>query len=374
MASAIDVAPLGTSLLEGSIQRPAAVQLAFRGQIVDARAAFAHLSALADERGEAVSAAVFHVQRCELELRAGEAVQAARLLDEWEHWAASDPRGEVVRHRLAAILGAIQGLPQAAEREAAATFDRIGADPAHHWDALEARRALGIARLFARDWDRAVSSLNEIWAHTVREGVDDPGAFPVAADLVEALVESGDIGAAREVVERLGRLAVEQGHPWGLPTVARCGAVIQLAERYADDAAVTLAEAATSYGELGLGFDQARSLMFLGRAQRRSKKRGDARRSLEQAAAIFARLGCDGWAAQAASELARVSGRRPAEEGQLTPSELRVAQLAASGLSNKEIASQLFVSVYTVEGHLKHAYAKLGVRSRSQLAAALDSA
>ena len=64
-------------------------------------------------------------------------------------------------------------------------------------------------------------------------------------------------------------------------------------------------------------------------------------------------------------------GRRAATEDRLTPSEERVAALAASGLSNKEIARQLLVSVYTVEEHLSHAYAKLGIRSRSQLAAHL---
>ena len=61
--------------------------------------------------------------------------------------------------------------------------------------------------------------------------------------------------------------------------------------------------------------------------------------------------------------------RWTAAEGELTASERQVAELAASGLSNKEIAGRLFVTVYTVEAHLSHAYAKLGVRSRAQLAA-----
>jgi DNA-binding NarL/FixJ family response regulator len=78
--------------------------------------------------------------------------------------------------------------------------------------------------------------------------------------------------------------------------------------------------------------------------------------------------GSAGWAAAAGQELARLSGRRPAGESALTPSEQRVAELAARGLANKEIAAQLFVSVYTVEAHLSHAYAKLGVRSRAELA------
>ena len=71
------------------------------------------------------------------------------------------------------------------------------------------------------------------------------------------------------------------------------------------------------------------------------------------------------------SELSRVGARRPAPAGELTPTERRIAELAAEGLANKEIASRLVVSVHTVEVHLSHAYAKLGIRSRSQLAARL---
>jgi DNA-binding NarL/FixJ family response regulator len=112
-------------------------------------------------------------------------------------------------------------------------------------------------------------------------------------------------------------------------------------------------------------------LLFLGRVQRRFKKRGGARESLERGAAVFEQLGCLGWAGQARSEFARVSGRRPAHDGGLTASERRVAELVASGLSNKEVAARLFVSVYTVEAHLSSVYAKLGIRSRTQLAARL---
>jgi DNA-binding NarL/FixJ family response regulator len=83
-------------------------------------------------------------------------------------------------------------------------------------------------------------------------------------------------------------------------------------------------------------------------------------------------LGSPGWAEQARSELARVGARRPQPTGELTPAERRVVELAVDGLANKEIARTLFVSVRTVEVHLKHAYAKLGIRSRTQLARRLS--
>ena len=68
-----------------------------------------------------------------------------------------------------------------------------------------------------------------------------------------------------------------------------------------------------------------------------------------------------------------MGGRRPQRDSELTPGERRVVELAANGASNKEIAQALFVSVHTVETHLTHAYAKLGVRSRGQLAGRLAS-
>ena len=154
----------------------------------------------------------------------------------------------------------------------------------------------------------------------------------------------------------------------GLATADRAAAVARLAAGYDEAAAAQLARAAAAYRALGFGFDAARALLVLGRAQRRHKKRAAARQSLEEARSGFETLGCPGWAQAAAAELDRVSGRRAAPGGGLTPGEQRVAELVASGLSNKEVAAQLYVSIYTVEAHLSRVYAKLGIRSRGQLA------
>jgi DNA-binding CsgD family transcriptional regulator len=93
-----------------------------------------------------------------------------------------------------------------------------------------------------------------------------------------------------------------------------------------------------------------------------------ARRYLEAAAAGFADAGCDGWAEHARTEMARLGQGRAVHAAELTVAERRVAALAAEGLSNKQIAMRLSVAVHTVEVHLARVYAKLAVRSRTQLA------
>ena len=183
--------------------------------------------------------------------------------------------------------------------------------------------------------------------------MDESGVFPVAPDLVEALVELGEFGQARAVTSRLRTLAGEQQHPWGLVTAGRCGALIRLAAPPCDDAAAAeLGEAADRYAGLGLRFDRARVLLTLGRAERRLKRWAAARRSLELAAAAFDEIGSTGWSARARAEIGRIGARRPGRAGELTPTERRVAELAAMGRSNKEIAQCLFVTINTVEGHL----------------------
>jgi DNA-binding NarL/FixJ family response regulator len=94
---------------------------------------------------------------------------------------------------------------------------------------------------------------------------------------------------------------------------------------------------------------------------------------LEAALGIFERLGAAPWVERARAELATIGGR-PAATGRLTPTEERVARLAAAGQTNREIGETLFLSVRTVETHLSHTYHKLGVRSRTELALALEPA
>jgi DNA-binding CsgD family transcriptional regulator len=360
------------AVVTSSPERVAGQRHVWRGELEQARAVLVPELARADEQGEVGSYALLRLHLCELELRAGEWEAAGDLLEEWAEPSERELLTWPMYERCLALHAAGVGLPEAALR-ANDAIERSEASGVG-WDLLESLRARGITALLAHEPEQAAESLRAAWEHTRREGVDEPGVFPVAPELVEALVELGEHEEALAVTTRLRELSEEQEHLWGLATAKRCAALIELGDSVGyERAARELLDAAGAYGELGLRFDRARSLRSLGRAERRLKKWAAARRSLEQAAEAFDELGSTGWAEEVRAELERVGGRRPQRESELTPSERRVVELAANGASNKEIAHALFVSVHTVETHLTHSYAKLGVRSRAQLASRLAS-
>lgn len=345
---------------------------AFRGEVEAARAIFHRLVATFEARGEGTSLCVAESHLTRLEVRAGMTGAATELLrraDEWE--AAVGSQATSWEAYLGAYLAAVGGFPDADGRidEAAAGAGATGT----YGDRLDVLLARGIAALLAGDAGVAAESLRTVWEHTEREGVEEPGMFPAAPELVEALVELGLTDEARRVTGRLTTLAEQQDHPWGLASARRCRGLLELPAGAYAEAADMLRDAAAEYGRLGLRFDEARTLLALGRGERRLKKWGAARQSLERAVGAFEEIGSAGWVALARSELDRVGARRPQPSGELTAAEARVARLAADGLSNKEIAATLFISVYTVEGHLSKVYAKLGVRSRTRLAARLST-
>jgi DNA-binding CsgD family transcriptional regulator/tetratricopeptide (TPR) repeat protein len=352
-----------------SIDRVAGVRHAWRGEVDEARAALTQLSTLADERGEELSYAALRLHLCELALRAGDWEEASQILDEWRASTGPELLMAPAYERCRALLEAGRGAADEAHRWAAEAIARAE-ETGVRWDRLEALRARGIAALLLHDPATAAASLREVWDHARREGVEEPGVFPVGPDLVEALIELGEFAEARSVTARLGALAERQEHPWARAAARQCEAAVRLAAGE-DDAAAELEQAAATLQELGLRFDYARALLLLGRLHRRRRKWAAARRALEQAAAAFDEIDSPGWAEEARSELARIGGRRPAAAGELTPTERQVAELAVDGLSNKEIAQTLHVSVHTVEVHLSNVYAKLGVRSRSRLVGAL---
>ena len=302
-----------------------------------ARTMLARLIAVADERGEALSSMTLSLHLCELSLRSGQWRDADRFLAGWEASTDYDVFPKPVYERCRALLAAGRGLTNEAEvwaADAIAHSEAVGL----RWDGLEAMRARGLAALAARKPAGA--------------GYGPPrrlGTYPNGGGRRSRRVPGRsrprrsprrmryDRRSARGT-ERLEQLANEQDHSWARVGTARCKALLLGGEpTSAGDIEQLLTQVADAYGDLGLRFDRARSLLILGRKQRRLRRWAAARLAFEHAATAFSEIGSQG-SALALGDIDRLSARRPQPAGRLTPSEQRVARLAAHGHANKEIA------------------------------------
>ncbi|HEU0304739.1 MAG TPA: LuxR C-terminal-related transcriptional regulator, partial [Gaiellaceae bacterium] len=154
--------------------------------------------------------------------------------------------------------------------------------------------------------------------------------------------------------------------PSSVAAAARCRALVLAQKGDLPGARAAIGDALTVHTSLWEPVELARTYLAQGSIERRAKQKADARAALQRAEKIFGELGARLWLERARRELAR-TGLTRSFDRDLTPTELRVAELAAAGSKNKEIAGALFVSVKTVEANLSRVYAKLGVRSRTEL-------
>jgi DNA-binding NarL/FixJ family response regulator len=121
--------------------------------------------------------------------------------------------------------------------------------------------------------------------------------------------------------------------------------------------------------DLDMPFERARTLLAMGQVLRRRREKRDARKALEEARVEFDRLGAPLWVDRVDGELARIPTRRASES--LSATEEQIARLAASGLTNREIAERAFVSPKTVEANMARIYRKLDIGSRAELGRAM---
>jgi DNA-binding CsgD family transcriptional regulator len=191
-------------------------------------------------------------------------------------------------------------------------------------------------------------------------------------EYVEALLQLGRIDAAEAIVDDWEGAARRLDRRRVLATSLRCRGLIASARGDPATAIVLLEEAVTRHEEAGDPYGRARALLALGVNRRRTRLKRAAREALAAALETFEELGAARWTAAAKAELAKVGGR--SRFGGLSPSERSVATLVAEGHTNREIAAMLFLGERTVASHLTHVYAKLGLRSRTELAHHLATA
>jgi DNA-binding CsgD family transcriptional regulator len=268
-----------------------------------------------------------------------------------------------------AMLSAARGDTAKTERLASAMTRWAGHAGAHLLHTY-ARHALALCAIGRGDYQTAYDNASAITA---------PGTFPVnvahalwsAFDLVEAAVRSNKPAAARAHVRAMQVTGIAQLSPRLRFVVTAAEAMTAPAQECAAlfDLALALPEARR------WPFEHARLQLMYGERLRRVRAIGQARNQLRSALATFQFLGAAPWAMRAEAELlaAGATGSRPevATPMVLTPQETRVAALAASGMSNKEIAERLAITPRTVSAHLQQIFPKLGINSRSALRAAL---
>jgi DNA-binding CsgD family transcriptional regulator len=225
---------------------------------------------------------------------------------------------------------------------------------------------LGLVALWSGDSSAAAEWLGAADQQAAAFGWGEPSVRWWTSDYSELLLELGRIADAVRVLDVWERDAARVGRDWVLSHVTRCRGLVAAAQGNVEQAASLLEQAVAQHEVVGDPFGKARAQLALGVVRRRARQKRAARDAIRAALSGFEQLGAAISVAKARAELGSIGGRTR-EEG-LTAAEHRVAALVAEGRTNREVAAALFLGERTVAGHLTHIYAKLGVRSRTELA------
>ena len=286
-------------------------------------------------------------------LWSGDVTRAATLAEQGRETASllDDHVSNALALSACALANAYQARVEQARSDAASALELFGR---LQWlsGTIWALWALGFLELSLEDAAAAHATLEPLAAVALG---GDPVLCVFLPDEIDALVRLGRVDEAEALLAPFEDRSRTLERAWALAAAARCRGQILAARADLEGALAALEEALTYHDAQSMPFERARTLLELGRLQRRRKQKRLARIAIEESLAVFESIGTPLWAEQARGELARAATRR-----------------AAAGLTNRAIAERAFVSVNTVEANLKRAYRKLGISSRAQLARALD--
>jgi DNA-binding CsgD family transcriptional regulator len=309
--------------------------------------------------------------RAELDLRLGRwrvaAAQFEEAVELGEEMA--QPVFAAYAHECLARLAAATGDERRC-RDHAAHAHRLIEKHGNELGRLYLHSALGLLELGLGRAEAAIEHLERARDLAERRELAEPNIAHWQADLIEAYVRAGEPDAAQDALAAFEHQAERTGGHWALGSAARCRGLL------ADDSrhGACFAAALEHLQAAAAPFEIARTQLCLGERLRRAGRPTDARHPLRQAVDGFDRLGATPWADRARVELhatgaTRRRGRDHEDRDQLTAHELQVARIIAGGASNREAAATLFLSPKTIEFHLSRIYRKLGVRTRTELAA-----
>jgi len=251
-------------------------------------------------------------------------------------------------------------------RASAGTLLLEARETGDRWDESNALTVLGLLELSLGNPAEAARHLAE--SRAIREELGTAEPLRANADEVEALLELGELDTAAAACGLLSTRARDAGRTALLAVAACARARVAAATGDLDLALTELDEAFALHDEVTVPFDLARTLLAVGQVRRRRGERKAAREAFDRAHGLFEELGARLWSERAEAESRRIPIRRGAP-AELTPTEAQVAELAAAGRTNREVAHALFMSPRTVEANLSRVYRKLGIRSRAELGA-----
>jgi DNA-binding CsgD family transcriptional regulator len=264
-----------------------------------------------------------------------------------------------------ATIGAYAGRVEEVRRDAAdalAAAKRCGSRRLSEW----AIASLGFAEVSLGNYEAALRTLAPLLA--VLEQMSNSTEIIAASfipDAAEAMTGLGRLDDAEHIVNMLERNGDRLDRAWMLAVGARCRSMLLAARGDLEGASSAAERALHEHRRLPMPFELARTQLLMGQLQRRRRRRETASAILQEALSTFEKMGTPLWAERARAELNRASGVRTHAE--LTATERRVAELAATGVTNREMAATLFISPKTVEANLSRIYRKLNIRSRAEL-------
>ena len=345
LALAPDAPDEGRALLEEALARAAE-----RGLFTVEWQAARYLATLECQAGNFLAA----------ERHAARAVELARQLDVWNAIPLSLSG--------AAIVDAYRGRVDACRRHA----EETAASARSTGDVLSviiSEHALGLLALSLGDAATAHHHLGPL-LEVCSMGFVVSRMCWVLPDEIAALTVLGEVPSAEALLRELEEQADRLDHARMRAIAGRCRALVEAARGELGAALASAERAVAELENLPDPFECARGKLVQGAILRRMRRRGPARTALEEARSIFDEVGAPLWTRRAEKELARLGGRA-ASPTTLTATEQRVAEMAAAGHTNAEVAAALFLSPKTVEANLSRTFRKLGLRSRRELARAL---
>jgi DNA-binding CsgD family transcriptional regulator len=356
-------------LVDFSPTRMLGLGLSLRDELDEGRMLLERQLAVAAASGDEHSAASISMHLTELECKAGRLERARELADAAlqaadEGFDAQNLGGVLFARALVAALEGDESLA----RELAARGIAVGEAIGDRVFPVKNRGVLGLLELSLGRPETAMEHLEGAPEIRRRHAINEPGGATFVPDCIEALIATDRLDEAATELELWECAGRELDRARLLATGARCRGLLTATRGDLDGAIASFEEALVQHGRFECPHELARTRLAYAAVLRRTGRRRDARAQLADALQTFESLGEPLWAERARAETQRLGGRAPSA-GALTTGERRVAELVAQGRSNQEVASALFVTVRTVEANLTRVYAKLGLRSRAELAA-----